>query len=276
MDSVVGEVEPQPLLAMPTHTISPSKTSPASSVLRSDAGKVATRNALIHRYLPLVGKVVGYFMSRLPDYADFEELHSIGTLGLLSAIDRYDPAQKQTFGGYAQMRIRGAILDELRRMDSLPRSRRKNLRRIQKAISALEQQHGRAPYDTEIAAALEMTLAEFDALRSRVQPPTVVSLDSTLSLAGSADSGEVNFHETIADEHVVPVADRLERKEMVHLLGQVLEQLPDRQRDVLVMYYYKGMRLSEIATVFGVTEARICQIHTQALGSMRQHLKRID
>lgn len=261
---------------MPTHTTSPARTSPASSVLRSDAGEVATRDALIHRYLPLVGKVVGYLMPRLPGCADFEELHSIGTLGLLSAIDRYDPAQKQTFGGYAQMRIRGAILDELRRMDSLPRSRRKDLRRIQDAVSTLEQKHGRAPYDAEVAEALGISPAELDTLRSRVQPMLVVSLDSTLPLAGSADGGEVNFHETVADERTLPAIDRLERKEMVGLLGQVLGQLPERQRDVLVMYYYKGLRLGEIATVFGVTEARICQIHTQALASMRQHLKRID
>lgn len=240
----------------------------------TDAGATFTRDELIRHYLPLVGKVVRKLMVRLPNCADAEELHSVGTLGLLAAVDRYDPKQSNTFGGYAQMRIRGAILDELRRMDSLPRSRRSQLRAMQEVVSKLEQQHGRAPYDTEIAEALGISPAELETLRSRVQPTAVVSLDSTLPAGG--EGSEVNFHETVADERIAPIFENIERKEMVRLLGEVLESLPERQRDVLVMYYYEGLRLADIAQVFGVTEARICQIHAQALVGMRQKIKRVE
>lgn len=259
---------------MTPNTISFPKPSSTFGTVRLNKDSTALRDELVHLYLPLVTRVIRQLLVRLPAHADVEELHSIGTLGLLAAIDRYQPQQSETFASYAQTRIRGAILDELRRMDSLPRSRRSQLRNLQKVISKLEQQHGRAPYDSEIAKSLGLTIAELDTLRSRVQPVSLVSLDATLAAASSGDGNEVNFHETIADERIKPAFERIERQEMVQQLGQVLETLPQRQRDVLVMYYYEGLRLIDIARAFGLTEARISQIHTQALGNMRQRFNK--
>lgn len=233
----------------------------------------ARRDELIREYFPLVRKVVRRLMTRLPSCADFEELHSVGITGLLAAVDRYDAAQQITFGGYAQMRIRGAILDELRRLDSLPRSGRAKFRHLQEVVSELEQKNGRAPYDSEIAAAMGLSLPQLDTYRQRSQPVSIVSLDVGTT-AGSEETA-VNYHETIADERSDFAFERIERREMLNLIGSTIEDLPERQRDVLVMYYYEGLRLSDIAEVFGVTEARVCQIHAQALASMRRRMKQV-
>lgn len=271
---MIGRTSTCPII-MTYNPTSTAKTVRTSSDLCVKTGTALSRDELIRRYLPLVGKVVRRMMVRLPGSADFEELHSVGITGLLAAVDRYDSTQQLTFIGYAQMRIRGAILDELRRMDSLPRSRRSKYRHLQEVVSELEQLHGRAPLDSEIAERMHMSVGELSGYRSGIQPVSVVSLDAGQAAAGG-EHDEVNYHETVADERIVAPAERIERKEMVRVLGEVIEKLPERQRDVLVMYYYQGLRLAEIAEVFGVTEARACQIHAQALGSMRQRLKQID
>lgn len=232
-----------------------------------------TRDQLLKEHYPLVNTVVKSMLSYLPRCADAEELHSVGVTGLMAAVQKYDPKQSGTFKAYASMRIRGAILDELRRMDSLPRTRRAKVRELNKVVEELEQQHGRAPRDEEIADAMGLTLSELERYQEKARPVVVVSLDGT---AGTDDENDVNLHEAIADENSRPCYEGLEKGEFIDLMADMLQQLPDRQKKVLAMYYYEGMRLAEIAEVFGVSEARICQIHTQALAVLRRNLQRVN
>lgn len=206
--------------------------------------------------------------SRLPSNADFAELHSIGISGLVAAVDNYDPEQAASFRGYASLRIRGAILDELRRMDSLSRKRRSAYRQLQQTIETLEQRLGRTPHDEEIAKELGMTLVEFERHRLKSRPARTFSLDTPID---EEDPG-ASFHDTIADECQRPGYEPIEKTELIQSVLEHLESLPERTQKILAMYYYEGMRLAEIAEVFSVTEARICQIHSGAIQKLRSSL----
>lgn len=205
----------------------------------------------------------------LPSHADREELESIGLTGLIRALDRYDHHRAETFPAYACLRIRGAILDELRRMDPLPRSGRSKLRKLEACVQRLELELGRTPRDQEIADALELTLGELEQLRHKARRTETVSLDAP---APGAENS--NLHETIANPEDKPVYRDLEYREQVEQLLEHIKALPERQQRILAMYYNQGLRLVDIAEAFGVTEARICQIHGQALACLRRKFAR--
>lgn len=245
---------------------------PISSVTDSIASDLS-RNQLIEKYYPLVRVIVNSMLSRLPLCADADELHSVGVTGLIAAIDRYQPKHADTFKAYAGTRIRGAILDELRRMDALPRTRRAKVRQMRATVEKLEQKFGRAPSDVEIASELKLSPKQYERFRASAEPIHFVSLDHT---RGSDDQDEGNLHETIADERHSPVFQKLERNEIIDEVSHLIEQLPERQRSIIIQYYYEGKRLAEIAEVYGVTEARICQIHTQAVARLRRSLNKIN
>lgn len=229
--------------------------------------------ALLEEYYPLVKSVVRTMLVHLPSCADAEELESVGVFGLIAAVDKYDESQRKTFRGYAALRIRGAILDELRRMDTLPRTRRAKLRRLQETVECLEQRLGRVPSDEELAEAMNMSLAELRRYQSKAQPVVTISLDNTQN-----DEGEMsNLHEAIADESNLPCLEKMERDESMQMLSQAFATLPERQQEVVRLYYFEEKRLADIARFFHVSEARVCQIHNQALKKMRcsfKHAKR--
>jgi RNA polymerase sigma factor for flagellar operon FliA len=222
---------------------------------------------LLERHYPQVRAVVSQMRHYLPSFADLDELHSVGLTGLIAAVRRFHPTLSKTFEAYAALRIRGAILDELRRLDAMPRSARQQARRLRNTMAALEQQHGRAPTDEETRTCLGLDPEEFARLRTRTQPVRFVPLDQPVQ---RNNNGSVNLHEVLADEDAPATQANLEHSEVVAELVEKLQLLPERQRKILVLYYYDGLRLAEIATVFGVTEARICQIHGQALQFLRQ------
>ncbi|GHC04972.1 FliA/WhiG family RNA polymerase sigma factor [Cerasicoccus arenae] len=232
-----------------------------------------TRDELIEEYYPLVRAVVNGMLAHLPSCADADELHSVGVTGLVAAIDRYEPKHAKTFKSYAGTRIRGAILDELRRMDALPRTRRAKVRQLRQTVDKLEQTLGRAPNDSEIAKELKLSAKQYDRFRVNAETIHFVSLDQ--SHATKRDD-EPNLHETIADERDEPVFQRLERNEMIGEVAELINQLPERQRSIIIQYYYEGKRLSDIAEVYGVTEARICQIHTQAVAKLRRSFQKVS
>ncbi|WP_309381574.1 FliA/WhiG family RNA polymerase sigma factor [Cerasicoccus frondis] len=242
------------------------------SDLNENTVAAKTRNELIEEFYPLVRTIVNSMLAHLPTCADAEELHSVGVTGLIAAIDRYEPRHAKTFKSYAGTRIRGAILDELRRMDALPRTRRAKVRKMRAAVEKLEQKLGRAPSDSELATELKLSPKQYEKFRTSAEPVMFVSLDQGNS-ASSED--EPNLHETIADDRDVPVLQRLERSEMIDEVAQLIESLPERQRSIIVQYYYEGKRLSDIAEVFGVTEARICQIHSQAVTKLRRCFQKL-
>jgi RNA polymerase sigma factor for flagellar operon FliA len=230
------------------------------------AGGTNDEKTLIERYLPLVRNVVDRLRLTLPAHVDADDLYSVGVTGLIAAVRRYDPEQQNTFAGYATTRIRGAVLDELRRLDWFPRRARAKARKIKLAIAELEQRLARAPSDEEIRAHLGLSQKDYDHWMVEVRPISFVAIDDS----PDGEEGEsTSRHERIADEQTEPVQSRLEHEELSQIITQKITELPDIQKRVLAMYYHENMRLAEIAAVFQLTESRICQIHSRAILTLR-------
>jgi RNA polymerase sigma factor for flagellar operon FliA len=224
---------------------------------------------LVRRYLPLVKTVVGRLAMTLPPHVDLDDLYSSGLVGLLSAIRQYDHRSGSSFETYARVRVRGAMLDELRRLDWVPRSIHDKARKIQAVIQDLEQQTGSVPTPAQVARALNLTEAEYEQLLQEIRPATFVCLDA----APSADSAVSHSpYESIPDVHQENPVDTTARRELSRLIAERLDQLPEMQRKVLALYYFEDMRLREIAEAYGLTESRICQIHAQAILNIKTYL----
>jgi RNA polymerase sigma factor FliA len=241
-----------------------SETAPAT-----DANQEAMFQRLIENHLPLVRSIVERMKRKLPNKIETDELYSIGVTGLVSAARNYRPCRESSFASYASTRIRGAILDELRRMDWMSRATRSKAKRLGLAISKLEQEQGGNFSNNSLCAEMHMTEMELAELMDEVRPVKFVSFD------GADEQSEVeeqSLHEIIPDDSCIPPIDALVRKEILSLLAQRMAQLPAMPKKVLAMYYYENMRLSDIAACFGLTESRICQIHTQAVASLKTYL----
>ena len=243
---------------------------PAAWRAYQSAGGTVDEKELLERYLPLVRNVVERLKLSLPAHVDADDLTSVGVTGLISAVRRFNPEQQHTFAAYATTRIRGAILDELRRLDWFPRRARAKARKVKAMISTLEQSLGRAPTDDEIRIGLELTPKEYNHWMVEIRPITFIAIDDT----GESDDGGngASRHEMIADEQAVPVQTSMENVELSQLVAQKIQELPDIQRRVLAMYYHENMRLAEIAAVFNLTESRICQIHSRAILGLRAQI----
>lgn len=226
---------------------------------------------LVREHLPLVKTVVGRLALTLPAHVDMEDLYSAGLTGLLQAIRSFDAEHGACFATYARIRIQGAVLDELRRLDCVSRTVRDKGRRVQEALQRVEQRLGRLPTEEEVAAEMGLTGEEYAALLDEVRPMTFVSLDA----AGTGPDGDESLAaaETVADPTQPTPRDTASQRELVQLIVRRLKELPEMQRKVLTLYYFEDLRLREIAEVFGVTESRICQIHAQAILALRSFLK---
>jgi RNA polymerase sigma factor for flagellar operon FliA len=233
-------------------------------------GTREARERLILHYAPLVKFVAGRVAAGLPQNIEQSDLVSYGIFGLIDAIDKFDPARGYKFETYAISRIKGAIIDELRSIDWVPRSVRAKARAIERAYSKLENELRRSPEDREVAAELGMSEEELAAILSQISFVGIVALDELLS--ASADrSGGATVGDTIADRTNNPV-EAFESEEMRHVLADAINRMPDRERLVLTLYYYEGLTLAEIGAVLGVTESRVCQIHTKAIFQLRGRL----
>jgi RNA polymerase sigma factor for flagellar operon FliA len=226
---------------------------------------------LIERYLPLVRNVVDRIKINLPSHVDVDDLYSVGVTGLIAAVRRYDPEQGNTFAAYAATRIRGAVLDELRRMDWCPRRVRARTRKLKELIGGLEQRLGRAATEQEICSELGLSSREYAKWLEESRPATFIAIDS---VSQGDESEGASLHEALADENDVTGREIMEKQELIQLLTQRMAELPDIPRKILAMYYFEKMRLAEIAEVFGLTESRICQIHSQTILSLRSYLGR--
>ncbi len=227
---------------------------------------------LIERYLPLVRNVVDRIKLNVPAHVDADDLYSVGITGLIAAVRKFDPEQGSTFASYAAMRIRGAILDELRRMDWCPRRARARSRKLKSAINDVEQKVGRVATDEEVSAALGLNPKEYAKWVEEAKPVTFIAIDQH---ADSEEGQGVSLHELLADDNDVTGRDNLEKAELLQLLSQRIAELPDIPKKILAMYYFENMRLAEIAAVFGLTESRICQIHAQTILGLRAYLSRV-
>ncbi len=228
---------------------------------------------MLERNLGLVKSVVDRMRIFLPPALDIHDLYSVGFHGLVNAVHKFDPTQGTIFSSFAAFHIRGAVRDELRRMDWTPRSVRDKAKRVRVALDQLEQKFGRAASEAEVASELQMSLEDYWGLLDEIRPVSFVPLDEELS--GEGDT-EGHAHERIADETSECPREELERVELHRLLVDQIAKMPELPKKVLAMYYFENMRLSEIAVVFNLTEGRISQIHTQSVLSLRNFLRRLN
>jgi RNA polymerase sigma factor for flagellar operon FliA len=236
---------------------------------KSDGAPDARERLILH-FSPLVKFVAGRVAAGLPQNVEQSDLVSYGIFGLIDAIDKFDPERGFKFETYAISRIKGAIIDELRSIDWAPRSVRAKARAIERAYSKLENELKRNPEDTEVAAELGMNQSELDQTLSQISFTGLVALDEILG-AGARDGGSTTVGDTITDGSHDPV-EAFEVDEMKQLLAQLINRMGDRERLVLTLYYYEGLTLAEIGGILGVTESRICQIHTKAILQLRSRL----
>jgi len=186
---------------------------------------------------------------------------------------RFNPENGTSFETYARVRIRGAVFDELRRLDWVPRSIHEKAKKIEKAMQELTQRHGTIPTDAQMAKALRMSLDDYQELLEEVRPATFICLDSVQG--GDGEHGG-SVYDVIADDSQTNPEQWTSLRELAGLIEERLRQLPEMQRKVLALYYFEDMRLREIAEAFGVTESRICQIHSQAILAIKALLRKQD
>ncbi len=229
----------------------------------------ALRNQLIIYYSPFVKYVASRVLAGLPRHFDEEDLVSYGIIGLIDAIERFEPDRNLRFETYAIPRIKGAIIDELRSIDWVPRSVRTKARAVEQAFAHLEATLGRTPSDNEVAAELEMSVGDFHKALRKISSVGMMALDEVLR--GGDRSERSTLGETLPDRTIGPV-DTFEAKESKEALIAAVDGMPERERTVLMMYYYDGLTLTEIGEFLGVTESRVCQIHTKALRQLRSKL----
>lgn len=230
------------------------------------------RHQLILDYSPLIRFVAQRIASRLPPSIDIDDLISSGVIGLMDAIEKYNPNMYNKFKTYAEFRIRGAILDELRSQDWIPRSVRNKAKIIERAHTELEQKYGRAATHEEVCDSLGMDICEYHELVSRVKSVSLVYAEEPVS---GQNSFRKNLLETIEHPNKNPLAVLNEKMEK-NVLMQQIEELPRKQRIVLSLYYYEELNLKEIGKILKVTESRVSQLHTQAVEKIRHRMSLIS
>jgi RNA polymerase sigma factor for flagellar operon FliA len=226
------------------------------------------RERLVLAYAPLVKYVAGRMSSGLPSHVEESDLISYGLLGLISAIERFEP-ERETF---AITRIKGSIIDELRSLDWVPRSVRTKAREIEKANAKLEHSLHRAPTDQEMAKELDVTVDEFQESLVRISNSSVVALDELWTVSDSSGD-QVSLLDTIQDPQAADPALEMDTTEMKDRLADAIARLPEREKLVVALYYYENLTLREIGEVLGVTESRVSQLHTKAVLRLKSRLQ---
>jgi len=227
------------------------------------------RDRLILHYAPLVKYVAGRVGSGLPAHVEQADLISYGTFGLIDAITRFEPTREVKFESYAMSRIRGAIIDELRSTDWIPRSVRMKARQFERTVAQLESSLHRTPTDEEVADAMDMDVEEIRKFLGQLSLVNVVALDELLT---DDDGGSPSLGDTLQDSTALDPQAMAEHGEARQLLARAVEQLPEREKVVVSLYYFEGLTLADIGRVLGVTESRICQLHTKAVLHLRTKL----
>ncbi len=234
-------------------------------------GDQSVRERLILHYSPLVKYVAGRVGVGLPPNIEQADLVSYGIFGLIDAIEKFDLDRAIKFETYAISRIRGAIIDELRTIDWVPRSVRSKARDVEKAYAALEAELHRTPTEAEVAEHLGISLNDLHQIFSQVSFVNVVALDELLSV-GAERGDKLSLVDTLEDTRAEDPVLAFESEETKYLLARAINGLPEREKVVITLYYYEGLTLAEIGQVLGVTESRICQMHTKAVIQLRARL----
>ncbi|MDZ7861816.1 RNA polymerase sigma factor FliA [Acidovorax sp.] len=227
------------------------------------------RDAMIRQHVPLVRRIAHHMIAKLPPNVELDDLIQVGMMGLAEALSRYEAAQGVQFETFATQRIRGAMLDELREGDWMSRSSRKSQKDIEQAVNRLEQRLGRSPLESEIATEMGMPLPEYQNLLGRVRGTQLVYLED-MTHGNDEDDGFLDRH--VGDETANPL-EMLRDHRLRSALVTAIESLPEREQHIMGMYYEHDMNLKEIAAVLGVTESRVCQLHSQSIARLRAKMR---
>jgi RNA polymerase sigma factor for flagellar operon FliA len=227
------------------------------------------KDKLITEYSPMIKFIAQKIAVRLPSNIELDDLISSGVIGLMDAIDKWDPTRDNKFKTYAEFRIRGAILDELRAQDWVPRSIRDKSKLLDRTTVQLEAELGRIPTDEEVAKTLNVSMDEFHELLNQVRPVSVLSIDDSQTFSTVDKKSILNILEGCRLNNPY---NQLNIKTVKEVVTQAIEDLPERQRLVLSLYYYEDLNLKEIGRVLRVTESRVSQLHAQAVTRLRARL----
>jgi RNA polymerase sigma factor FliA len=229
-------------------------------------GDPGSRERLILQYSPLVKYVAGRVLVGLPATIEHADLVSYGMFGLIDAVEKFDLDKGVKFETYAIARIKGAIIDELRSIDWIPRRIRAKARDVEKALSTLETRLRRSPTESELAAELGVGLKELRKTLTQVSLTSLVALDESL---GGEEGDRQALVETLQDPRAADPEASYEDAETKSILGEAIGRMSERERTVIVLYYFEGMTLAQVGEVLGVTESRVCQLHTKAVLDLR-------
>jgi RNA polymerase sigma factor for flagellar operon FliA len=239
-----------------------------------ESESATVRDKLIQNYLYLVRYVAGKMAMSVPPSVEIDDLVSAGVVGLMDAVGKYDPGRDTKFETYAVARIRGAIVDDLRSLDWVPRSVRRKARMVEEAYSRLENELGRAADDEEISKKLNMSIAEFKNMVDEIVSAGLLSLDD---FVGNQDGERTTrIIDLVCSKEAGTPSTSLEIDEMREILAEAIMNLPDKERTVVALYYYEDMTLKEIGRTLGVSESRVSQIHTKAMLRLRGRLRSLQ
>ena len=230
------------------------------------------KDSIILDHEPLIRYIVNRIAVRLPSHIDLDDLHSTGVIGLMDAIDKYDPSKNCKFKTYAEFRIKGAILDQLRALDWVPRSVRQKGRKLERAYGEVEQRLGRSANEEEVADSLGLELDKFHTLINQVRGISLVNLEEIRG-ANSEGDRTGSFADIIEDVTSENAFATLKLTETKHVISDTIGSLPEKERLVISLYYYEDLNMKEIGGILGITESRVCQIHTKAVMRLRSKLK---
>ena len=230
------------------------------------------KEQIVLEHTPLIRYIVNRIAVRLPSHIDLDDLHNTGVIGLMDAIEKYDPEKNCKFKTYAEFRIKGAILDQLRSLDWVPRSVRQKSRRLERAFGEVEQRLGRSASEDEVADSLGLQIEKFHELMNQVRGISLVNLEE---IRGTNSDGDRTgtFADVVEDVHSENPFASLKLSEMKQLIAGTIATLPEKERLVISLYYYEDLNMKEIGGILGITESRVCQIHTNAVIRLRGKLK---
>lgn len=228
---------------------------------RQTGGLLDDKEQIIKEFAPIIKYMAHRFSYRLPPDLDVDDLINAGVIGLLDAVEKYDPTKEAMFKTYAEFRVRGAMLDEIRSMDWVPRSVREKISLIQRTYFQIERDLGRPASEEEVAKSLDMELSEFHDLLYQAKGAVLIRIED---LRPQTDSEEMSF-DSIADGDMPSPLSTLVSRDTSRVLGEAIDQLPERERQVISLYYYDELTMKEIGKVLGITESRVSQLRTQAI-----------
>jgi len=235
-------------------------------------GSTSARDKLLAEYTPIVRYTAQRMAINLPKDVQIGDLIGAGVMGLIKALESFDATRDVKFETYATHKIRGAILDDLREQDWVPRSIRQKAKTVKNAYVELEKEIGRTPYDSEVAAHLNLKPAEFEELLSEIAPTSIVSLNEVI-INNYGENMNMSFIDTIEDEDAVNPLDRLGTEDTKKILAKALMELPENERQVIALYHYEELTLKEIGIAMNITESRVSQIHSKAMLKLKAKLQ---